>query len=259
MGESHGSITEKDGVVTVTINRPDKLNAISPQVTSMFWEAARRLGDREDLRVMVITAVGRYFTAGIDLAHIPGDRRGGKIPSDVAYRREYRQHHLLYDEFEAIEKPIILAAQGPCLGAGVEMAASCDFRLAAESAYFQLPEIQLGVLPGSGGTSRVTRLVGPHWGKWLAMAGQRVGAEQARSIGLVHDVYPDDSFVERVEGFARQLVDIPVEALGLAKLVVDMVADADRTSQRHLERIANSPLNASDEWDLRTRRFRKSR
>jgi enoyl-CoA hydratase len=196
----------------VTIDRPAKLNAISPEVTATLWEATRALGDREDLRVMVITSVGRYFTAGIDLAHIPGDRRGGQIPSDVAYRRQYREHHLLYDEFEAIEKPIVLAAQGPCLGAGVEMAASCDFRLAAESAYFELPEIRLGVLAGSGGTSRVTRLVGPHWGKWMAMAGQRVGSEQAKSIGFVHDVYPDGAFATHVEEFARQLVAIPGEA-----------------------------------------------
>jgi enoyl-CoA hydratase len=258
VADSHASISEKDGVIKVTIDRPAKLNAISPEVTALLWEAVRSLGDREDLRVMVITAVGPYFTAGIDLAHIPGDRRGGRIPSDVAYRRQYRQHHLLYDEFEAIEKPIVLAAQAPCLGAGVEMAASCDFRLAAASAYFELSEIRLGVLPGSGGTSRVTRLVGPHWGKWIAMAGKRVDAEQARTIGFVHDVFPDDTFHEQVEEFARHLVAIPGEALGVAKLVVDMVADMDRTDQRHLERIANSPLNASDEWESRTSRFNKA-
>ena len=257
MAESHGAITEDDGIISVTLDRPNKLNAISPEITGMFWEAARALADRPDLRVMVIAATGKYFSAGIDLAAVPGDRRNGKLPSDIAYRRVYREHHLLYDEFEAIEKPIILAVHAPCLGAAVEMAGSCDFRFASTDAYFELPEIRLGVLPGSGGTSRITRLVGPHWGKWMAMAGQRVGAEQAKTIGLVHDVFPPETFQEQVTEFARKLVAIPTEALGVAKLVVDMVADVDRTSQRHIERIANSPLNASDEFEAATAQFYK--
>jgi enoyl-CoA hydratase len=255
MTDRHATIAEKDGIITVTIDRPAKLNAISPEVTATLWEATRALGDREDLRVMVITSVGRYFTAGIDLAHIPGDRRGGQIPSDVAYRRQYREHHLLYDEFEAIEKPIILAAQGPCLGAGVEMAASCDFRFASTSAYFELPEVRLGVIAGSGGTSRLTRLVGPHWGKWMAMAGQRVGAEQAKAIGLVHEVFPDDTFQESVASFAKSLVAMPMEAMGAAKLVVDIARDTDRTTQRHVDRIANAPRASSPEFFANTQPF----
>jgi len=106
------------------------------------------------------------------------------------FRRNYRSHHLLYDEFEAIEKPIIIAANGICLGAGVEMAVSCDFRFCTPDAEFGVPEVHLGMLAGSGGTSRLTRLVGPAWGKWMAMAGRRVGAAQAKQIGLVHDVFP---------------------------------------------------------------------
>jgi enoyl-CoA hydratase/carnithine racemase len=246
--DKHGRIEEDDGVVTVTFDRPDKLNAISPQLTALLWEAARALGDREDLRVLVITGVGRYFTAGIDLAHLAADRRGGKLASDVAYRRTYRRHHLLYDEFEAIEKPVIVAAQGPCLGAGVEMAASCDFRFAASSAHFRLPEVPLGVIAGSGGTSRLTRLIGPHWGKWMAMAGEPVDAELARTIGFVHRVFPDETFHEEVHAFARKLAGLPREPLGAAKLVVDLAADVDRTSQRHIDRLANTPLAAAREF-----------
>jgi enoyl-CoA hydratase len=248
-------ITEHDGVISVVIDRQDKLNAITPAITATFWAAATKLAERPDLRVMVITGRGQFFTAGIDLNYPAADRRGGKLSSDIAYRRQYRRHHLLYDEFEAIEKPIILAAQGPCLGAGVEMAASCDFRFASTSAYFELPEVRLGVIAGSGGTSRLTRLVGPHWGKWMAMAGQRVGAEQAKAIGLVHEVFPDDTFQESVASFAKSLVAMPMEAMGAAKLVVDIARDTDRTTQRHVDRIANAPRASSPEFFTNTQPF----
>jgi enoyl-CoA hydratase/carnithine racemase len=248
-------VTEDAGVLTVRLRRPAKRNAINPPMMAALNEAAQRLGEREDLRAMLIAADGQYFTAGIDLAHPPGFVDGERVASDVRYRRDYRRHHLLYDEFEAIEKPVVIAIQGPCLGAGLEMAVSCDFRLASTAATFALPEIGLGVLPGSGGTSRLTRLVGPHWAKWIAMAGMPVSAEQALHIGLVHEVIAAEVFDQRVDEFMRRLVSLPLEALGLAKLVIDVNADVDRTSARHLERIANSPLNGSDEFRTRKSRF----
>jgi enoyl-CoA hydratase len=254
-GPAHARISEAGGVITVTFDRPDKLNAISPQMTARLWDAIHALADRDDLRVLVITGQGRYFTAGIDLRHPAADRRDGKLASDVAYRRTYRRHHLLYDEIEAVEKPVILAAQGGCLGAGVEMAASCDFRFAARSAFFQLPEVGLGVIAGSGGTSRLTRLVGPHWGKWMAMAGERVSADQALAIGFVHRVVPDETFSAEVAAFARRLAGLPPEAVGTAKLVVDAAADVDRTTQRNIDRLANTSLAAQADFARRTARF----
>jgi enoyl-CoA hydratase/carnithine racemase len=255
--QSHASVSEDGGIITVTIDRQAKRNAISPEVTRVLWEATRALASRPDLQVLVITAVGPYFTAGIDLGAVPGERDGERIQPGLDYRRTFREHHLLYDEFEALEKPIILAAQGHCFGAGVEMAASCDFRFAAEGVTFWLPEIGLGVLPASGGTSRLTRLVGPHWGKWMAMAGRKVDADQARAIGLVHDVFPPEELHEKVDAFARELCDIPADALGMAKLAVDMAADVDRTSARHIERFTNTVLTDTEEWRARTARFRK--
>jgi enoyl-CoA hydratase/carnithine racemase len=224
------------------MDRQDKLNAISAQTTALFWEAANALADRDDLRCMVIAAKGKYFTAGLDLSAPGGNRPGNPETQHLHpgwnFRRNYRSHHLLYDEFEAIEKPIILAAQGICLGAGVEMAASCDFRFCTPQAEFGVPEVQLGAIAGSGGTSRLTRIVGPAWGKWMAMAAMRVGAEQAKTIGLVHDVFPAETFLDDVYAFCRHLMTIPTEALGLAKLTVDIAADVqDRTVQRHVDRL----------------------
>jgi len=255
--DTHARTDVSDGVITVTIDRQAKRNAISPAITAALWDAVTRLADDDDLRVMLIAAEGPYFTAGIDLAHVPHSRADGAFPSDRAYRREYRKHHLLYDELETVEKPIVMAVQGTCLGAGVEMAASCDFRLASADATFRLPEIDLAVIPGSGGIGRLTRLVGPHWAKWMAMAGQGVDAPLALTMGFVHQVSPAERFQADVNAFVRRLAGLPEEASAAAKLVIDMAADMDRTNQRHLERIVNSALDGAPEFLRRTARFRR--
>src|SRR6266568_163632 len=120
---SHALVEEKDAILTVTFDRPDKLNAISPEMTAVLWGAVHALQQRDELRVLVIRAVGPYFTAGYDIAQID---EGEVSPS--RYRANYLEHHRLYDAMEELDKPIVLAAQGKCLGAGVEMSGSCDFR-----------------------------------------------------------------------------------------------------------------------------------
>ena len=187
-------------------------------------------------RALVITAEGRYFTAGKDIGEM-----GAQPASGVALRRDYRRLHELFDEMERIEKPVILAAQGPCLGIGVEMASSCDFRFASERSQFGLPEVpNLAVLPGSGGISRFTRLVGPHWARWVAMAGENVDAELARTMGFVHHVFPDETFHADVQAWVRKLVGLSAEALGLAKITIDAAVDSDRRTARHVDRMANT-------------------
>lgn len=249
---------EADGVLTITFTRDRKLNAVTPAMLDALRGAASDLVDREDLRVLVITAEGRYFTAGMDVK-ISGASLGllgEEGMSGVTFRQNYRRLHQLFDEFEAIEKPVVLAAQGPCLGVGVEMSVSCDFRLASTRAAFGLPEItNLAVLPGSGGISRLTRIVGPHWARWIAMAAQTVDAEQALAMGLVHQVLPEDGFGDAVQAFARHLAGISREALGLAKLAIDAAADGDRTTARNVDRIANTLLVGSAEHRAKRSEF----
>jgi enoyl-CoA hydratase/carnithine racemase len=253
--------TDADGVITVTFTRDEKLNAVSPTMLDELTRAVADLGDREDTRVLVITAEGRHFTAGIDITAMSGQGMGASAPaSGIALRRDYRRLHLLFDEIEAIEKPVVLAAQGPCRGVGVELAASCDFRLASDRAIFQLPEIaNLAVLPGSGGISRLTRLVGPHWARWLAMAGVAVDAQQALAMGFVHAIHPDEQFAGAVEAFARGLTELPPQALGLAKLAIDAAASADRASARDFDRIANTLLLMSEDHRARVEAFTRRR
>ncbi|MGN6473552.1 MAG: enoyl-CoA hydratase/isomerase family protein, partial [Mycobacteriales bacterium] len=119
-GCANAPITEHDGILTVTLNREEKLNAITPEMTAALWEALDQLSMRDDIRCLVITGTGKYFTAGMDLGTQVGSSPGN--PETEAqhpgwnFRRNYRSHHLLYDEIEAIEKPVIIAAQGISLG-----------------------------------------------------------------------------------------------------------------------------------------------
>ncbi|HVW80647.1 MAG TPA: enoyl-CoA hydratase/isomerase family protein [Mycobacteriales bacterium] len=258
---ANAPITEHDGILTVTFTREEKLNAITPEMTAALWEALHLLSLRDDLRCLVITGTGKYFTAGMDLGTQVGSSPGN--PETEAqhpgwnFRRNYRSHHLLYDEIEAIEKPVIIAAQGISLGAGVEMAVSCDFRFCTPNAQFGLPEVNIGVMAGSGGTSRLTRIVGPAWAKYIAMAGMRVDAERALAMGLVHDVFPAESFLDDVYAFCERLKAISPDVLGVTKLAVDMYADVDRTTQRHIDRIAVHGLVQSGEFDKARERFSK--
>ena len=234
---------DSDGVFTLSFTRDAKLNAVSDAMLDVMRLAVADLGNDQSIRALVITAEGRFFTAGKDIGQM-----SAQAPSGVALRFSYRQLHELFDELERIEKPIILAAQGPCLGIGVEMASSCDFRFASERAYFGLPEIpNLAVLPGSGGVSRFTRIVGPHWGRWVAMAGENVTAAQALSMGFVHRVLPDEGFHEAVQTWVRKLISNSPEALGLAKIAIDAAVDSDRRTARHVDRMANTMLIQSHE------------
>lgn len=250
--EHHAFVDDADAVLTVTFDRQDKLNAISPQMTGILWDALGALAERDDLRALVIQAIGPYFTSGYDVTEFVDTDRP---PS--AYRRHYLEHHRLYDAMEELDKPIILAAQGTCLGAGIEMSGSCDFRFASADATFRLPEINLAVIAGSGGTSRITRLLGPHWAKWLAMASQTVDAERALMIGLVHDVYPTEEFHQRVHEFAAKLATLPREALGLAKIAINMCANTDPATARDVERLANNVLVYGTEYKDRVAAFKR--
>jgi enoyl-CoA hydratase/carnithine racemase len=252
------SVRRDGAVLTFTLTRNRKLNAVSNAMRAGLREAVDTLAEDPDLRVLLIAAEGRFFTAGIDIADIaeqPGIGEDG-LESGLALRRHYRRLHLIFDEIEAIEKPVVLAAQGPCLGIGVELAASCDFRIASDRATFSLPEVpNLAVIPGSGGVSRLTRLVGPHWARWMALAGESVTAERALLMGFVHEVYPDATFSQDAADFAQRLASMSGEAMGLCKLAIDVAASSERTVARDFDRVANTLLLSSDDHRARVREF----
>jgi enoyl-CoA hydratase/carnithine racemase len=242
---------DRDGIAIVTFNRPEKLNAINEAMKAVIFGAVDDLRDRRDLRALLIQARGRFFTAGIDVhetflanAGERDDRTGSEV------RRDYRRDlHVFLDEMEAVEKPIVMAIHAPCLGVGVEMAGAVDFRLAAESARFGLPEIDLGVIAGSGGVSRFTRLCGVGWSKWLNVAGEHIDARTAQMAGFVQAVYPDADFEREVWAFCQRLISRPPEVQAAAKLAVELCRDLDRNQGRHVERLVNTPFMMRDNSD----------
>lgn len=243
---------DRDGVAIVTLNRPEKLNAINTDMQKVLFGAVDDLRENRELRALLIKAKGKYFTAGIDISGglSSGDATDSVEKSGSEVRRDYRKLHLNFDEMEAVEKPIVMAIHAPCLGVGVEMAGAADFRLASESAVFGLPEIDIGVLAGSGGISRFTRLCGVGWSKWLNMAGEKMDARSAQMAGFVQAVYPDEHFDDEVWAFCQRLVSRPAEVQAAAKLAVELCKDLDRSQGRNVERIVNTPFMMRDNSDL---------
>jgi len=231
---------EEEGILEFRLNRPQRLNAITPAMLDRLRTAVERFAATRALRVMLISSSGPYFTSGVEVtADIAPPEGSSTLEGRAWYRNTY---HRLFDEIEAVEKPVVAAHQGHCFGGGLELSLSCDFRLAARSATYRLPEIDLGALPGSGGVSRLVRVAGPHWARWLVMAGERVSADEAVTMGFVHRVHDDAVFDEQVRAFCRKLAAQPYEMMGLAKLSIELARDLDRAQGRNVERIANSML-----------------
>ncbi|VWX54087.1 enoyl-CoA hydratase/isomerase family protein [Novosphingobium sp. 9U] len=244
-----------DGTILVaTLNRPDKLNAISRQMMDLLTQAVLRLRDTPELKVMLIRSTGRYFSSGADLR---GGNQNVIAPVyDSSSARGIRENHRLnlnnmqqlWDEMEHIEKPIVVAHHAMCVGGGLEMSLSCDFRLAAKSAGYAFPEGLFGVLPASGGVSRLARMCGPHWARWLIMANKKADADMAFTMGLVHQVYPDETFEEEVMEFCRHLTKQNGEQMGAAKIAIELCSEVGREQGRHVERMANSALMLNPDY-----------
>jgi enoyl-CoA hydratase len=251
MSESpHLLIHEEGPILITTLNRPEKLNAMTQQMMDLFRDALFRFRDTEEIKVLLIRAKGRYFCAGADLRQ-SGDGSGSKRTA-TAIRENHRLRvygvQSIYQEMEHIEKPIVIAHHAACVGGGLELSLACDFRLAARAASYSFPEGLFGVLPASNGVSLLTRLCGPHWARWLIMANKPVPAEMAYTMGLVHQVFPDESFEEKVREFCSHLAKQNGEQMGAAKIAIDMAYEVGRDTARHVERMANSALMLNPQY-----------
>jgi len=242
-----------EGVLEFRLNRPEKFNALSPAMLHSLAEAVERFAHDSTLRVMLISANGAYFSSGVEVtAEITPPDNGSTLDNRRWFLDTY---HRLFDELECIEKPIVVAHQGDCLGGALELSLSCDFRLAARNAHYRLPEIDFGTLPGSGGVSRLTRIAGPHWARWLVMAGESVTAEEAVTMGFVHRVFDDVVFEREVQAFCQKLAGQPREMLAAAKLSIELAKDLDRAQGRQVERLANSMLLSGAEHKAKLQGF----
>jgi enoyl-CoA hydratase/carnithine racemase len=230
--------TPEAGILLITLARPEKLNAFDEhmirEIRSVIWKA----NFDDSIRVVMLTGEGRAFCAGRDIKGLDYENN----LETAGYRAYVRANHEMFDDFENLEKPIIAVVNGICAGGGVEMAVASDFRIAATTASFLLPENQLGVIPASGACSRMIQMIGIGRLKEMVMAALPVQAEDAHRIGLVTRVYPPEKLMEGALEFARHLIKLAPAAMGMGKQIINMCQNVDTETGRMLERLGQSIL-----------------
>jgi 2-oxoglutaroyl-CoA hydrolase len=240
MTEYDGFRVERDeerGVATVTLDVPGKLNRVSLAARSQLASAFAELGGDASVRAVVVRGAGGTFTAGGDIASFltaPVDEMSSLAFNVAAPER--------------CPKPVIARIDGYCLGVGFELSLACDFRVCADDAKLGLPEIGLGMIPGSGGTQRLARLVGLSRAKDVIMRRKRITAEDALAWGLVSEVVPAAELDDAVERIVAELGVLSPVALAMAKRVLNHVYDAPLHVGLELEGIAYGVLKSTDDF-----------
>ncbi|MCA0872784.1 enoyl-CoA hydratase/isomerase family protein [Seohaeicola saemankumensis] len=182
-------------IATITYNRPEKLNAMTPEMAELMWDAVRRINADDAVRTVILTGTGKAFCAGSDIADL--DRYA--TPWEFRNRPEY------CDALRALQKPSIAAINGYAMGGGLEMALSCDIRVAADTAKLAAPEIKLGWIGGGGMTALLAHSIGPSNAAMMVMTGDPVTADQALAWGLVSEVIAPDALMTRATGIATTI------------------------------------------------------
>jgi enoyl-CoA hydratase len=233
------SVEVADRIALVTIDRPQVRNALSDEVLADLGAALTTLEDDDAVGVVVLTGAGdKAFVAGADI---------GELRHYTAQTALVSAIQRLFDRIEDFPKPTIAAVNGVAVGGGCELAMACDIRIAADVARFGLPETGLAVLPGAGGTQRLSRLVGVGRAIELILTGRLVDADEACAIGLVTSVVPAADVLDEARRVAAQILAKGPLAVRLAKLVVRSGMDADQRTGQVVERLAQALLYASDD------------
>jgi enoyl-CoA hydratase/carnithine racemase len=236
-----------DGVGTLRLDRP-KMNALNVQVQEEIRAAAAEASERDDVKAVVVYGGEKVFAAGADI----------KEMADMSYVDMVRRSGALQSAFTSvarIPKPVIAAVTGYALGGGCELALCADVRFAAEDAVLGQPEILLGVIPGAGGTQRLSRLVGASKAKDIIFTGRFVKAEEALAIGLVDRVLPADQVYAEAHAWAARFSTAASYALRAAKESIDRGVETDLETGLEIERLQFAALFATEDRDIGMRSF----
>ncbi len=230
MDFQHVLVEKKGSIGILTINRPDKLNALNTHVVQEISSAFSTLESDSDVRVIIITGAGeKAFIAGADISEMQN------INPLQALEFALRGQKML-EAIENSDKIVIAAINGYALGGGCELSMACDLRIASENARIGQPEIKIGVIPGWGGTQRLTRLVGKTKAKELVLIGDPISAQDAERIGLVNKVVPQETLIEDVMKTAETIAKLGTFSLSAAKHAVDRGLEIDFEKGQELER-----------------------
>jgi enoyl-CoA hydratase len=215
MGEKLVLVKIAEGIATVTINRPDSLNTLTRETLEALSGAVHELAENDAARVLVVTGNGsKAFSAGADIAMMAN-------MGPISARELAARAHRIYRTIELCEKPVIAAVNGYALGGGCELAMSCDFRIASSNAKFGQPEINIGVIPGFGGTQRLSRLVGKGKALEMMLTGDLIDAQEALRIGLVNRVVTQEELAGEVRLLAGRIAAKGRYAVKLCKEAVN--------------------------------------
>ncbi len=229
--DSFAEIKHDGHVGFLTINRPDKLNALSREVLMDLRTGVAELLGRPDIRAIVLTGAGKAFVAGADIAAMTR-----MTPAEA---REFATlGHEVFDALETMSCPVIAAVNGFALGGGCELALACDFIYASAKAKFGQPEVSLGVIPGFGGTQRLPRRVGPAVARELVFTGKMIGAEEALRIGLANAVFDPEDLLTEATKTAQEIASKGPLAVAASKRVIRDGMDRPLPDANALERNA---------------------
>lgn len=229
----------EDKIAIITINRPELRNALNAETVKEIRECLTSLRTNEDVLAVIFTGAGeKAFAAGAD---INGVRQKTFLDGLAA------EMQVLYTEVENYDKPTIAAVNGYALGGGCELAMACDIRIASEKAKFGLPELNLGVLPGAGGTQRMTRLIGKGKTKELIFTGDIIDAEEAEKIGFANKVVAADRLIEEAVFMASKMIKKGPLALKLSKIAINASSETDIHTGLLIEKLAQSILYTTED------------
>ncbi|MGB8267858.1 MAG: enoyl-CoA hydratase-related protein [Candidatus Velthaea sp.] len=210
------TLAVENGIALITLNRPAVLNALNATVLSELGAAFAQIDADPAMRCVILTGAGeKAFAAGADIGEL------GALPSGLAGVAQSKRGHALTVQIERLRVPVIAAVNGFALGGGCELAMACDIRIAGENAKFGQPEVNLGLIPGYGGTQRSTRLVGRGWAMYLCLTAEMIDAAQALHIGLVQKVVPLAGLLDEAKRIAGLIASKAPLAVAATKRAID--------------------------------------
>jgi enoyl-CoA hydratase len=220
---------EDGAVATIRLNRPEKKNSLNAEMRHEMASLLNDLARKPAIRAVVITGGDEIFCAGADIIEM-----GGPPNAEFSYRHA-RDFQILFDQVESLPQPVIAAVSGYALGGGCELALAADFRIAAETARFGLPEIKIGAFPGGGGTQRLARLIGIAKAKEMILLGDPITAQAALAAGLVMKVVSVGECLEEATSLAAKLAALPRLALQASKMLINRSQDLDLSTGLEFE------------------------
>jgi enoyl-CoA hydratase/carnithine racemase len=248
MTAEHITSRVEDGILLVAIDRPKKRNALTPEMIDALAAAVRQADDHPEVRAVVVHAEGPVFSAGIDIGAL-AESLGASMGLNPArhLRRLADRLQTALNIIEATEVPVIGALQGGVMGLGLELALAFDLRVASEECQLSIPEARVGLIADVGGTTRLSRTVGPSRAKDLLLTARSIAADEALSWGLVNRVVPNGNQLHAALTLAREIAANAPLAVGLAKLIVDQGDGLPKHVQMAIERWAQSQLISTDD------------